>query len=69
MKGQEIFLYVSIAYLKDQHLSPSAQAFLDILRKLGARVKPLDGIRAFMAERTAHFKWKDPPHFFNKYVE
>ena len=30
MKGQKIFLDVSIAYLKDQHLSPPAQAFLDI---------------------------------------
>jgi len=27
MKGQKIFLDVSIAYLKDQHLSPSAEAF------------------------------------------
>jgi len=33
MKGQKILLNVSIAYLKDQHLSPSAQAFLDILLK------------------------------------
>jgi DNA-binding transcriptional LysR family regulator len=56
MKGQKIFLDVSIAYLKDQHLSPPAQAFLDILRKLGARAKPLHGIGAFMTEMTAHPK-------------
>jgi len=56
LDGQKIFLDVSIAYLKDQHLSPPAQAFLDILRKLGARAKPLHGIGAFMTEMTAHPK-------------
>jgi DNA-binding transcriptional LysR family regulator len=56
LDGQKIFLDVSIAYLKDQHLSPPAQAFLDILRKLGAKAKPLHGIGTFMAEMTAHPK-------------
>jgi DNA-binding transcriptional LysR family regulator len=56
LDGQKIFLDVSIAYLKNQHLSPPAQAFLDILRKLGARAKPLHGIGAFMTEMTAHPK-------------
>ena len=56
MKGQKIFLDANIAYLKDQHLSPPAQDFLDILRKLGARAKPLHGIGAFMTEMTAHPK-------------
>ena len=56
LDGQNIFLDVSIAYLKDQHFSPPAQAFLDILRKLGARAKPLHGIGAFMMEMTAHPK-------------
>lgn len=56
MKGQKIFLDVSIAYLKDQHLSPPAQAFLDIFRKLGARAKPPHGIGAFMTEMTTHPK-------------
>jgi len=56
LDGQKIFLDVSIAYLKDQHLSPPAQAFLDILRKLGARAKPLHGIGAFMTEMTVHPK-------------
>jgi len=54
LDGQKIFLDVSIAYHKDQHLSPPAQAFLDILRKLGARAKPLHDIGAFMTEMTAH---------------
>jgi len=56
LDGQKIFLDVSIAYFKDQHLSPPAQAFFDILRKLGARAKPLHGIGAFMTEMTAHPK-------------
>jgi hypothetical protein len=43
-------------YLTDEEKSLPAQAFLDILRKLRARVKPLDGIRAFMAEMTARLK-------------
>ena len=34
LEGARIFLDVSIAYLKNQHLSPPAQAFLDILGKL-----------------------------------
>ena len=54
IKGQNIFLDVSIAYLKDQHLSPPAQAFLDILKKLESEDKPLHGIGAFMKEMTAH---------------
>jgi len=56
LDGQKIFLDVSIAYLKDQHLSPPAHAFLDILRKLGARAKPLYGIDALMTETTVHPK-------------
>jgi len=53
---QKIFLDVSIAYLKDQHLSPPAKAFLDILKKLGEKTKPLHGIGAFMTEIIAHPK-------------
>lgn len=44
MKGHKIFLDVSIAYLKDQHLSPPAQAFLDTLLKLAPKEKSLRGI-------------------------
>ena len=56
LDGRRIFLDVSIAYLKDQHLSPPAQAFLEILRNLGARAKPLHGIGTFMTEMTTHPK-------------
>ena len=56
MKSQKIFLDVSIAYLKDQHLSPPAQAFLGILKKLESEDKPLHGIGAFMTEMAAHPK-------------
>ena len=56
IKDQKIFLDVSIAYLKDQHLSPPAQAFLGILKKLESEDKPLHGIGAFMTEMAAHPK-------------
>jgi DNA-binding transcriptional LysR family regulator len=48
MKGQKIFLDVSIAYLKDQHLSPSAQAFLEILLKITSQEKAFRGINSLM---------------------
>jgi len=53
IKGQRIFLDVSIAYLKDQNLSPSAQAFLDILLKIAPKEKPVQGIRNIMARMQA----------------
>ena len=56
IKDQDIFLDVSIAHLNDQHLSPPAQAFLDILLKLSARGKPVQGIRSIMAEMLAQWK-------------
>lgn len=56
IKGQRIFLDVSIAYLKKQHLSPSAQAFLDILLKIAAKEKPDQGIRTIMASMLSQWK-------------
>lgn len=56
IKDQNIFLDVSIAYLKDQHLSTPAQAFLNILRKLKSEDKPLHGISVFMKEMNTHPK-------------
>ena len=44
LKGNKIFLDVSIAYLKDQHLSKPAKAFVDILRKLLPADMPFKGI-------------------------
>lgn len=51
IKGGRVFLEVSIAYLKNQHLSPPAQAFLDILLKIAPREKSDQGIRAIMGDR------------------
>ena len=48
--GQKIFLDVSIAYLKDQHLSPPARAFLDILGTLAPADMSPKGIGALMAK-------------------
>jgi DNA-binding transcriptional LysR family regulator len=56
IKGQRIFLDVSIAYLKKQHLSPSAQAFLDILLKIAPKEKPDQGIRTIMAKMLEQWK-------------
>lgn len=48
--GPKLFLDVSIAYLKDQPLSPPAQSFLGILRRLNPVDKPSLGIGAIMAK-------------------
>ncbi|TET70821.1 MAG: hypothetical protein E3J56_07450 [Candidatus Aminicenantes bacterium] len=61
MKGQKILLNVSIAYLKDQHLSPSAQAFLDILLKLSPKEKALRGIGSLMDKIMAQEKGLNLP--------
>lgn len=48
LKGRKIFMDVSIAYLKDQILSPPARAFVDTLTKLRAEdIDPM-GIGALM---------------------
>lgn len=44
LQDEEIFLDVSIAFLKDQQLSPSAQAFLACLDHLAAGKRPIKGI-------------------------
>jgi DNA-binding transcriptional LysR family regulator len=46
LKVPQIYLDVSIAYLKDQPLSPPARAFVDTLTKLRAEVN-LNQLRAF----------------------
>ena len=61
MKGQKIFLKVSIAYLKDQHLSPSAQAFLDILLKIAPKEKAARGIGSLMDKIMAQEKGLNLP--------
>lgn len=53
LEGARIFLDVSIAYLKNQHLSPPAQAFLDILGKLAPDEMLPQGIGSLMAKMLA----------------
>ena len=50
---KDIFLDVSIAYLKDQHLSPSARAFLDTLKKLRSPDMTPQGFGWLMAKMQA----------------
>jgi DNA-binding transcriptional LysR family regulator len=48
IKGRRIFLDVSIAYLKNQQLSPPGQAFLDMLLRIAPGEKADQGIRKIM---------------------
>lgn len=48
LKDQDIFLDVSIAYLKNQPLSPPAQAFLKSLENLGTKEMRFKGMGALM---------------------
>ena len=50
LKGSQIYLDVSIAYLKDQPLSPPARAFVDTLTKLRAEEIDPMGIGTMMAK-------------------
>ena len=50
---EKIYLDVSIAYLKGQHLSPSARAFLDTLHKLPSADMAPQGIGWLMAKMQA----------------
>ncbi len=56
IKGQKIFLDVSIAYLRDQNLSRPAQAFLEMLLKIAEGEKPYQGLRTIMARMLAQWK-------------
>lgn len=49
IQGEKMLLDVSIAFLKNQHLSPPAKAFLDVLERLATEnITPM-GIGALMA--------------------
>ena len=50
LKGPKVYLDVSIAYLKDQVLSPPAKAFVDTLRKLKSDDMHPMGIGLMMAK-------------------
>jgi len=56
LEGGKIVLDVSIAYLKNQHLSRPAQAFLDILKKLSPEDMTPQGIGTLMAKMLARRK-------------
>ena len=53
LKAETIFLDVTIAYLKNQPLSPPAQAFLDSLKKLGTKKMRFQGMGALMTKMLA----------------
>jgi DNA-binding transcriptional LysR family regulator len=59
LKGGRVYLDVSIAYLENQPLSPSAKAFLDTLENLQYRreITP-QGIGKFMAKIMSQQKLK-----------
>jgi len=56
IRGERTFLDVSIAYLKNQMLSPAAQSFLDVLLRISSRERPDQGIRAIMGEMLARWR-------------
>lgn len=60
LSGQKLFLKVSIAYLKDQFLSNTARAFVDILLQLAPKDGPLQDI-ATLSSKLAHNKNKAIP--------
>jgi DNA-binding transcriptional LysR family regulator len=53
LEKDSIFLDVSIAYLKEQPLSPPAQAFLKSLENLGTKKMRFQGMGALMAKMLA----------------
>ncbi len=59
IKAERLFLDVSICYLADQHLSPSAKAFVTTLQQLrSGREVTHQGIGAYMAKISAQYRKK-----------
>lgn len=56
LKNETVFLDVNIAYLKNQPLSPPAQAFLVSLENLGTKKMRFEGMGALMAKMIAEEK-------------
>jgi DNA-binding transcriptional LysR family regulator len=54
--GENPFLDVSIAYLKDQHLSHPAKAFVDMLKKMATQGPRTGGLQKVMAEYFAQWQ-------------
>ncbi|WP_300459109.1 LysR family transcriptional regulator [Desulfobacula sp.] len=59
LKGQKLFLDVSIAYLKDQPLSPPAQIFIDNLETLRTRDVCFQGIDNLLDTIPPHYRGMD----------
>ena len=55
--GEKLFLDVSIAYLKDQHLSHPARAFVEMLKKMATKGPQTGGMQKVMAEYVA--RWQE----------
>lgn len=62
LKGEKVYLDVSIGYLEDQHLSPPAKAFMETLEKLqlGKEMTP-QGIGEIMAKILSQQNQKKQP--------
>jgi DNA-binding transcriptional LysR family regulator len=56
LKGEQMFLDVSIAYLKHQYLSPPARAFVEMLKKMISKEPEDQGIRKILDEYLT--KWQ-----------
>lgn len=54
--GENPILDVSIAYLKDQHLSHSGKAFVDMLEKMATKSPQAGGLQKVMDEYFAHWQ-------------
>jgi DNA-binding transcriptional LysR family regulator len=53
---EELFLDVSIAYLKNQHLSHPARAFVEMLKKMATKGPQAGGMQKVMAEYFAQWQ-------------
>jgi DNA-binding transcriptional LysR family regulator len=60
IKGCRTYLDVSIAYLKDQYLSPTARAFLEILENLALGKMAHQGMGVLMARILERQRLKAP---------
>ena len=54
--GESLILDVSIAYLKDQHLSHPAKAFVEMLEKMTPKSPQAGGLQKVMDEYFAHWQ-------------
>jgi len=57
LAGEKLFLDVSIAYLKDQHLSHPARAFVEMLKNMATKGPQAGGMQKVMAEYVA--RWQE----------